>query len=83
MFDSLWRPWPTRFLCPQDSTGKNTWVGCHFFLQGIFLTQGSTRISHIVDGVFTTEPPEAQNQAYTSTKYDIKAVDWGGEMIYI
>ena len=27
--------------CPWDSPGKNTGVGCHFLLQGIFLTQGS------------------------------------------
>ena len=33
--------WPTRLLCPWDSPGKNTGVGCHFLLQGIFLTQGS------------------------------------------
>ena len=26
---------------PWDSPGKNTGVGCHFLLQGIFLTQGS------------------------------------------
>ena len=26
---------------PWDSPGKNTRVGCHFLLQGIFLTQGS------------------------------------------
>ena len=32
---------PTRFLCPWDFPGKNTGVGCHFFLQGIFPTQGS------------------------------------------
>ena len=31
---------PTRFLCPWDSPGKNTGVGCHFLLQGVFLTQG-------------------------------------------
>ena len=31
---------PTRFLCPWDSLGKNTGVGCHdFFFQGIFATQ--------------------------------------------
>ena len=37
-------PWtiqPTRFLCPWDFPGKNTGVGCHSLLQGIFLTQGS------------------------------------------
>ena len=28
-------------LCPWDSPGKNTGVGCHALLQGIFLTQGS------------------------------------------
>ena len=31
---------PARLLCPWDSLGKNTGVGCHFILQGIFLTQG-------------------------------------------
>ena len=32
---------PTRLLCPWDSPGKNTVVGCCFLLQGIFPTQGS------------------------------------------
>ena len=26
--------WPTRLLCPWDSPGKNTGVGCHALLQG-------------------------------------------------
>ena len=33
---------PTRFLCPWDSLNKNTGVGCHALLQGIFLTREST-----------------------------------------
>ena len=38
--------WPhglylTRLLCPWDYPSKNTGVGCHSFLQGIFPTQGS------------------------------------------
>ena len=39
-------PWhPARLLlCPWDSPGKNTGVGCHALLQGIFLTQGSTEL---------------------------------------
>ena len=39
--DSLWPPgpWPARLLCPWDSPGKNTGVGCQNLLQGIFLTQ--------------------------------------------
>ena len=31
----------TRLLWPWDFPGKSTGVGCHFLLQGIFLTQGS------------------------------------------
>ena len=41
------KSWPTlldpmdcRLLCPWDFPGKHTEAGCHFFLQGIFLTQG-------------------------------------------
>ena len=42
MSDSL-RPYGlklTRLLCPWDSPGKNTAVGCHALVQVIFLTQG-------------------------------------------
>ena len=40
LFVTLWTQ-PSRLLCPWDSPSKNTGVGCHFLLQGIFLTQGS------------------------------------------
>ena len=33
--------YPSRLLCPWNSPGKNTAVGSHFLLQGIFPTQGS------------------------------------------
>ena len=39
------RLWPVRLLCPWDFPSKHTEVGCHFLLQGIFLTQGSNRVS--------------------------------------
>ena len=32
---------PTRLLCPWNFPLKNTGVGCHILLQGIFLTLGS------------------------------------------
>ena len=32
---------PARLLCPWGSLGKNTGVGSHFLLQGIFLTEES------------------------------------------
>ena len=42
MSDSVWphRRQPTRLPHPWDSPGKNTGVGCHSVLQGIFPTQG-------------------------------------------
>ena len=52
----------TRFLCPWNFPGKNAGVGCHFLLQGIFLTQGSNphllRLLHWQADSFTTVPPE-------------------------
>ena len=40
---SLWpyELWPSRLLSPWDSPDKNTGVGCHVFLQGIFPVQRS------------------------------------------
>ena len=32
--------WPATLLCPRYFPGKNTGVGCHLLLQGIFPTQG-------------------------------------------
>ena len=34
---------PARLLCPRDSPRKNTGVGCHDLVKGIFSTQGSNR----------------------------------------
>ena len=40
---SVWPHGPqlARLLCPWNPPGKSTGVGCHFLLQGIFLTQAS------------------------------------------
>ena len=45
---------PSSLLCPWDFPGENTRVGCHFLLQGIFLTQGSNPVSPILAGRFFT-----------------------------
>ena len=39
VFLTAWTVAP-RPLCPRESPGKNTGVGCHALLQGIFPTQG-------------------------------------------
>ena len=36
---------PARLLCPWESPGKNTGVGSHLLLQGMFLTQDQTWVS--------------------------------------
>ena len=52
---------PARLLCPWDSPGKNTGVGCHFLLQRIFPTQGSNpcllRLLHWQAGSLPLVPP--------------------------
>ena len=52
---------PARLLCPWDSPGKNTGVGCHALFQGIFPTQGSNpslfRLLHWQPGSLPLEPP--------------------------
>ena len=61
-------PWtadpPLRLLCPWDSSGKNAGVGCHFFFQGIFLTQGLNSCFVIAGRFFTTGPPGKPMSAY-------------------
>ena len=49
--DSLWLPvlQPTRLLCPWDSPGKNTGVGCHSFSRGSsLLTSFQYFLSHLL-----------------------------------
>ena len=56
---------PVRLLCPWDSSGKNTGMGCHFLFQGLFLTQelnSSPSPPALAGRFFTTVPPGKPNQ---------------------
>ena len=61
-------PWPTRLLCPWDSSGKNTGVGGHALLWVIFPTQGSNSCltsSALAGEFFTTSTTwEYQNNMH-------------------
>ena len=48
--------YPTMHLCPWDSPGKNSGVGIHALLQGMFLIQGSKWgiLCLMADRFFTT-----------------------------
>ena len=49
---------PARLLCPWDSPGKNTGVGCHALLQGIFQTQGlNPDLPQLQADCLLSEPP--------------------------
>ena len=57
--DSMDCSLPDSSIHGMDLPGKNTGVGCHFLLQGIFLTQGLNLclwVSCIAGGFFTAEP---------------------------
>ena len=60
-FSTLWII-ATRLLCPWDSPGKNTGVGCHTLLQGILPTLGSNLhllcLLHSQVGSLPLVPPE-------------------------
>ena len=53
--------YPMRLFCPWDSPRKNTGVGCHALLQGIFPTQGSNLrllcFLHWQEDSLPAEPP--------------------------
>ena len=75
MSNSVWLHWlyPTRLLCPWNSPGKNTGVGCHALLQGIFPTQGSNPgfpyCRHILYHLSHQGNPEALGQGSASSSH--------------
>ena len=63
-----------RLLCPWDSPGKNTGVGCHTLLQGIFLILGSNArlfcLLHWQAGSLPLAPP---GKPIKEDKYEIRS----------
>ena len=51
---------PARFLCPWDFPGKNTGMGCHCLLQGIFPNPGIEPTSNTLAGRFFTTAPSGE-----------------------
>ena len=59
---------PARLLCPWDSPGKNTWMGCHALLQRIFPARDRAEVSHTAGGFFTiwtTREVVSRHQLYS------------------
>ena len=67
-------PWTVacRLLCPWDSPGKNTVVGCHFLFQGIFPTQGSNQgLPHCRQMLYPKPPGKHVQPDYEEKKYTV------------
>ena len=57
LFDSMDSRQPARLLCPQDSLGKNTGVGCHSLLQGSPNPEIEPRSPALQADSLPSEPP--------------------------
>ena len=61
-----------QFLCPWDSPGENTGVGCHAILQRIFPTQGSSQcllgLLPCQAGSLPLEPPGKPSTCHTQQR---------------
>ena len=62
-------------LCPWDSPGKNSEVGCHAFLQGIFPTQNLLDPPALAGKFFTAEPLGSPREV-AGTMNECKIVSW-------
>ena len=70
---------PARLLCPWDSPGKNTEVGCHILLQGIFPTQGSNPCLLCLlpwqPGSLSLAPPGKPQERLAVTRWSLLNMD--------
>ena len=72
---------PARLLCPWNFPGKNTRVGCHFLLQGIFLTQGSNaHFLHCQEDSLPLSHQESPHSIPISTYNTVKIIS--GQFLY-
>ena len=64
--------WPARLFCPWNFPGKNAGVGCHFLLQGRFLTlRLKEALAPALTGRFFTTVPLGKPLGTFITKYFI------------
>ena len=70
----------TRLLCPWNTPGKNTGVGCHALLQGIFPTQGWNQhllhLMHLQAGSLPLAPPGTLPSAITKWKHNSRKAEY-------
>ena len=71
--------WLSSLLCPWKFPGKNTGVGCHFLVQGIFPTQGSNPgLLHCKADALPSEPQGSHLWIKEDHKVSVKLPRWDG-----
>ena len=83
MSSYFWTPWTIapRLLRPWDFPGKNTGAGCHFHLQGLFLTQElNSHVLHCRWILFHSATGKALNSLIQSTYCKQDAVTTAGSL---
>ena len=60
--------WPASLLCPWNSPGKNTGVGCHSLLQTIFPAQGLNPVFCIAGRFFLSSKPLGKARLISTCK---------------
>ena len=82
--DSMWRHglYPARLFCPRNSPGKNTGVGSHVLLQGIFPTQGlNLGLPHCRQILYCLSQQESPASPIWGTKYI--SIEWNSIILFI
>ena len=64
---------PTRLLCPLDSLGKNTGVGCHFLLQ---MTGGFSHFGSLWAKRMAGDLPTELNFCFSPSEYTGECTSW-------
>jgi len=72
---------PTRLLCPWDSAGKNTGVGCHFLLQCMKVKSES----EVAQSCPTLSGPMEGSLAASSIHgiFQARVLEWGAIALYV
>ena len=79
LFSHVWlfaTPWTARLLCPWNSPGKNSEVGCHFLLQGNLPNPGIEPESPILQAhSLPSEPPGFEKSLFKQPPAHVKATN--------
>ena len=75
-------PWTVAYQAPpsMEFPRQEYWSGCHYLLQGIFLTQGwNLGLSHCMQTLYCFEPPRTEKYDQAAAENGCDEGDFRGE----